>query len=63
MGKSNFQIPDKQHQEWFISRLLPHIRGPLIQQKVRLQPEALEIAMKLEASPIGGMGEMERVQT
>jgi hypothetical protein len=51
MGRLTFQIPDQQHQEWFIAGLLPHIRRPLIQQKVTSQPEALEIAMKLEASP------------
>ena len=32
--------------------LLPHTRLPLMQQKVASQDEALEIAMKLEASPI-----------
>jgi hypothetical protein len=43
MGILTFQIPDQQHQEWFISRLLPHIRRSVIQQKVTLQLEALEI--------------------
>jgi hypothetical protein len=36
---------------------------PLIQQKVVLQPEALDIAMKLEASPVGDGGGMAQVQT
>jgi hypothetical protein len=62
MGRLTFQILDQQHQEWFIARLLPHIRRPLIQQKVTSQPEALEIAMKLEASPIGDMGGMIQFQ-
>jgi hypothetical protein len=48
MGRLTFHIPYQQLQEWFIAGLLPHIRRPLIQQKVALHPEALEIAMKLE---------------
>jgi hypothetical protein len=63
MGRMNFQIPDQQHQEWFIAGLLPHIHRPLIQQKVVSQPEALEIAMKLESSPVGDSGGMAQVQT
>jgi hypothetical protein len=63
MGRLTFQIPDQQHQEWFISRLLPHIRRSLIQQKVASQPEALDIAMKLEASPVGDDGGMVQVNT
>jgi hypothetical protein len=49
----SFQIPDKQNKEWFIVSLLPHIRVPLMQQKVASQAEALEITMKLEATPVG----------
>jgi len=56
MGQVSFPIPDAQHKEWFIAALLPHIRIPLTQQKVVTQAEALEIAMKLEASPIGETG-------
>jgi hypothetical protein len=63
MGRLTFQIPNKQHQEWFIVGLLPHIRRSLIQQKVTLQPEALEIEMKLESSLIGDNGGMVQVQT
>jgi hypothetical protein len=58
MGRLTFQILDQQHQEWFIARLLPHIHRPLIQQKVVSQSEALEITMKLEASPVGDSGGM-----
>ena len=47
-----FDIAPQQHQEWFIVALLPLIRLPLMQQKVALQVDALEIAMKLEASLI-----------
>ena len=53
MAKVIFQMLDMQHKEWFITALLPHIRGPLMQQKIAMQTEALELAMKLEASPIG----------
>jgi hypothetical protein len=53
MGRLTFHIPDEQHREWFIAGLLPHIHCPLTQQKVTSQPEALEIMMKLEASPVG----------
>ena len=42
----------QQCKEWFIAALLPHIRLPLMQQKVVDQAEALEVAMKLEASPL-----------
>ena len=40
------------NKEWFIAALLPHIRSPLMQQKVADQQEALEIMMKLETAPI-----------
>ena len=53
MAKVSFQMSNVQHKYWFIVVLLPHIRGPLMQQKIELQTEALELAMKLEASPIG----------
>jgi hypothetical protein len=33
--------------------LLPHICFPLTQKKIVTQSEALEIMMKLEASPLG----------
>jgi hypothetical protein len=63
MGRLTFHIPYQQHQEWFISILIPHIRMSLIQQKVASHPEDLEIVMKLEASPVGDNGRMEQVQT
>lgn len=47
-----FIIAPQQHQEWFVATPLPHIKLPLMQQKITLQAEALEIAMKLEPSPI-----------
>ena len=53
LDQVSFTIGPKQHKEWFITALLPHIRTPLMQQKVANQQEALEIAMKLETTPIG----------
>ena len=50
MAKVSFQMSDVQHKEWFIASLLPHIRMSLMQQKLVLQTEALEIEMKLEGS-------------
>ena len=52
MAKVSFQMSNVQHKEWFIVVLLPHIRGPLMQQKIVMQMEALELVMNLEASPI-----------
>ena len=53
MAKVSFQMSDVQHKEWFIAALLPHIRGPLMQKDIAMQREALELEMKLQASPIG----------
>ena len=50
LGQVNFEFLVQQHQEWFIVVMLPHIRLPLMQQKVTSQSEALEITMRLEAS-------------
>jgi hypothetical protein len=49
----DFQIPDEQNKEWFIVALLPHIRVSLMQQNIASQFEVLEIAMKLESTPMG----------
>jgi hypothetical protein len=62
MGRLTFQIPNQQHREWFIAGLLPHIHSPLIQQKVTSQSEALEIAMKLEASLVRDNNGMAQIQ-
>ena len=56
MAKVSFHMSDVQHKEWFIALLLPHIQSPLTQQKIVLQMEALEIAMKSESSSIGDGG-------
>ena len=37
MDMVSFQMSDVQHKEWFIATLLPHIWGPLMQQKMELQ--------------------------
>jgi hypothetical protein len=52
-GHLSFQIPNEQNKEWFIFALLPHIIFTLMQQKITSQAEALEIAMKLESTPMG----------
>ena len=52
LDQVSFTIGTVQHKEWFIAALLPHIRMPLMQQKVADQQEALEIAMKLETTPV-----------
>jgi hypothetical protein len=58
----SFQIPDKQNKEWFIATLLPHIKVPMMQQKIASWAEALEITMKLESTPmaesISGMSQI-----
>ena len=55
---------DVQNKKWFIASLLPHIWGPLMQQKIESQTEALELAMKLEASPIAyGAARMVQIQS
>ena len=56
MAKVSFGMSDIQHKEWFITVLVPHIRMPLMQQKIATQSEALEIAMKLEASHVDETG-------
>ena len=56
MAKVSFQMSDVQHKEWFIASLLPHIRTPLIQQKLVSSTKDLEIAMKLAASLVGDNG-------
>ena len=34
LGQVSFVIAPQQHQEWFIVALLPHIKQPLMQQKI-----------------------------
>ena len=37
MAKVSFQMSDVHHKEWFIATLLPHIRRPLMHQKIESQ--------------------------
>ena len=53
LDQVSFTIGPEKHKEWFIAALLPHIRTPLMQQKVADQQEALETTMKLETTPVG----------
>ena len=53
MARVSFQMSDVQHKEMFIDVLVPHIRQPLMQQRIVTQSKALEITMKLEASLVG----------
>ena len=46
-----FLYDDRQHTEWFIAMLLPHLRIPMGHQAIESQEKALEIAMKLEDAP------------
>ena len=52
LDQVSFTIGPAQHKEWFIAALLPHIRAPLMQQKVADQQEALEISIKVETAPV-----------
>ena len=56
MVEVSFGMSDVQHKEWFIAALVPHIRMLLMQLKIASQAEALEIVMKLEASPVDEIG-------
>ena len=53
MDRVRFQMSDVQHKECFITVLVPHIKQPLMQQKIATQSKALEIGRKLEASLAG----------
>ena len=53
MERFGFEMSDVHHKEWFIATLVSHIKQPLMQHKIVTQSKALEIIMKLEASPIG----------
>ena len=62
LDQVSFTIGLAQHKEWFIAALLPHIRTPLMQQKVADQQEALEIAMKLETAPAEDNSSIAQIQ-
>lgn len=52
LQQANIQITDAQQKDWYIIFLSPNLKFPLSQQKIVTWDEALEIDMKLEASPI-----------
>ena len=63
MARVSFFMSIVQHNEWFIAALVSHIRQPLMQKKIAMQSEALDIVMKLEASPIEeSVVEMNQIQ-
>jgi len=45
-------LTDRQHCEWFMASLLPHLKVALSQQKITTQAEALEIKMRLHEAPM-----------
>ena len=53
MAKVSFHMSNIQHKEWFIAALLPHIQITLMKQNIVSKTEVLELAMKLESSPVG----------
>ena len=52
MARVIFKMSDVHHKEWFIVALVRNIRQSLMQQNITTWSEALEMAMKLEDSPI-----------
>ncbi len=50
--EANMNLTDRQHHEWFMASLLPHLRVALSQHKITTQEEALEIAMRLHETPM-----------
>ena len=49
--EGGFEYDDRQHTEWFIAMLLPHMRTPMNHQTFESQEKPVEVAMKLEAAP------------
>jgi len=48
-----FKILDMHDKEWFIVGMFPHIRITLMQQQISSNLEALDLILKIEASPLG----------
>ena len=51
ISEGGFVYDDKKQKEWFISMLLPHLCGPMSQQKIDSQAKTLEVSMTLEVAP------------
>ncbi len=50
MSQLSYTIKEVQHKEWFLERMLPNLRTPLLQQRRMLtQRDALEFVMQLES--------------
>ena len=49
--EGGFEYDDRQHKEWIIAMLLPHLRTPMNQQTFESQEKVVEVVMKLESSP------------
>jgi len=50
--EANMNLKDRQHREWFVASLLPHLRVALSQQKITAQAEALDISMRVHETPM-----------
>ena len=49
--EGGFEYDNRQHMEWFIAMLLPHLRTPISHQTFESPEKTVEVAMKLEVAP------------
>ena len=49
--EGGFEYDDRQRTKWFIAMLLPHLRTSMIHQTFESREKAVEVTMKLEATP------------
>ena len=49
--EGGFQYDNRQHMEWFIAMLLPHLHVPMGHQTFESLEKSLEVTMKLEVVP------------
>ena len=56
MACVSFQMIDVKHKECFIVALLPHIRVPLMKQKIASYTKDLELAINQDISHVGEIG-------
>lgn len=54
--EANMTLTDEHHCAWFITSLMPYLKSALLQQKISIQAEALEVAMWLHETPIPDPG-------
>jgi len=50
--QANMTITNNQHRDSCIALLLPHLRLPLSQQKIGTKEAAVDITLRIEASPV-----------